>query len=177
MPKAEKEFILNYAMNRWQLNFKKNVGPTSDSIRICSPKTLAEWRDYYYTNMYPAKHLDDLGRALFLHISKDLPVEDRFHPVLLQSITEEDCFRSIPEDSYGFAKYIMNSNNTRLIEEQLQALKEIMNALDTNKYTNISERKNLDFLFNKKYHEQFCHHPLKPFHHLRNTPKLSPDTG
>lgn len=25
------------------------------------------------------------------------------------SITEEDCFRSIPEDSYGFAKYIMNT--------------------------------------------------------------------
>lgn len=32
MPKAEKEFILNYATNRWQLNFKKNVGSTSDSI-------------------------------------------------------------------------------------------------------------------------------------------------
>ena len=91
MPKAEKEFILNYAMNRWQLNFKKNVGPTSDSIRICNPKTLDEWRNYYYSNVYPAEHLDDLGRALFLHISKDLPIEDRFHPVLLQSITEEDC--------------------------------------------------------------------------------------
>lgn len=45
MPKAEKEFILNYAMNRWQLNFKKNVGPTSDSIRICNPSSLEEWKD------------------------------------------------------------------------------------------------------------------------------------
>ena len=47
MPKAEKEFILNYAMNRWQLNFKKNVGPTSDSIRLCNPGTKEEWEDYF----------------------------------------------------------------------------------------------------------------------------------
>lgn len=31
---AKREFVLNYAMNRWQLNFKRNVGPTSDSIRL-----------------------------------------------------------------------------------------------------------------------------------------------
>ena len=28
-----KEWILNSAMNRFQLNFKRNVGPTSESIR------------------------------------------------------------------------------------------------------------------------------------------------
>lgn len=27
-----KEWILNSVMNRFQLNFKKNVGPTSESI-------------------------------------------------------------------------------------------------------------------------------------------------
>ena len=27
----------------------------------------------------------------------------------ISSITEDDCFRSMPEDSYGFAKYIMNT--------------------------------------------------------------------
>jgi len=37
MPRATKEFVLNYAMNRWQLNFKKNVGPTSELIRSCAP--------------------------------------------------------------------------------------------------------------------------------------------
>lgn len=30
-----KEWILNSAMNRFQLNFKRNVGPTSESIRQC----------------------------------------------------------------------------------------------------------------------------------------------
>ena len=37
-----KEWILNSAMNRFQLNFKRNVGATSESIRKCSPKTLHE---------------------------------------------------------------------------------------------------------------------------------------
>ena len=48
-PEAEKEFVLSYAMNRWQLNFKKNVGPTSDSIRECSPTSLGEWENYTTT--------------------------------------------------------------------------------------------------------------------------------
>jgi len=46
-----KEWILNSAMNRFQLNFKRNVGPTSESIRKCAPKTLDEWREYYFTQV------------------------------------------------------------------------------------------------------------------------------
>ena len=42
-----KEWILNSAMNRFQLNFKRNVGPTSEGIRQCAPRTIDEWRDYY----------------------------------------------------------------------------------------------------------------------------------
>ena len=38
-----KEWILNSAMNRFQLNFKRNVGATSESIRKCSPKTLEDF--------------------------------------------------------------------------------------------------------------------------------------
>lgn len=91
MPKAEKEFILNYAMNRWQLNFKKNVGPTSDSVRICNPTTLSEWQAYYYSNVRPSQHIDMLGQILYRHIKNDLPGEDRFHPNLINSVTEQDC--------------------------------------------------------------------------------------
>ena len=39
-----KEWILNNVMNRFQLNFKRNVGPTSENIRKCEPKTIDEWR-------------------------------------------------------------------------------------------------------------------------------------
>lgn len=91
MPRAEKEFILNYAMNRWQLNFKKNVGPTSDSIRKCNPSSLNEWRVYYYQNIRSEEHINKLGQALYSHIVTELPTEDRFHPSLISSITEQNC--------------------------------------------------------------------------------------
>lgn len=91
MPKAEKEFILNYATNRWQLNFKRNVGPTSDSIRLCQPDNKNEWENYYYSNVRSKEHIDSLGKKLFEKITAELPNEDRFHPNLLQSITLNDC--------------------------------------------------------------------------------------
>lgn len=40
-----KEWILNSATNRFQLNFKRNVGATSEEIRKCSPKSLEEWKN------------------------------------------------------------------------------------------------------------------------------------
>ena len=91
MPKANKEFILNYAMNRWQLNFKRNVGATSDSIRLCNPATLSEWEEYYYKNVRNKEHIDQLGEYLYKHIKDELATEERFHPKLIESITEEDC--------------------------------------------------------------------------------------
>ncbi|MBR5222300.1 MAG: MjaI family restriction endonuclease [Clostridia bacterium] len=91
MPKAEKEFILNYAMNRWQLNFKKNVGPTSDSIRLCAPNSYEEWAEYYYIIVRSRGNIDSIGESLYQHIKNDLPGEERFHPTLLSSITKHDC--------------------------------------------------------------------------------------
>ena len=90
-PVASKEFVLNYAMNRWQLNFKRNVGPTSDSIRECRPTSLEDWTLYYYAKVRAKSHIDELGRELFYHISVDLPGETRFHPDLLDVICEKDC--------------------------------------------------------------------------------------
>ena len=46
-----KEWILNSVMNRFQLNFKRNVGPTSESIRECAPKTIDEWQKFYYSKV------------------------------------------------------------------------------------------------------------------------------
>ena len=91
MPIAEKEFVLNYAMNRWQLNFKRNVGPTSESIRNCSPNSLEEWEDYYYSNVRTREHIDSLGEKLYYRVSETLPDEKRFHPELIDSITKDDC--------------------------------------------------------------------------------------
>ncbi len=43
-----KEWILNSATNRFQLNFSRNVGKVAEEIRKCAPKTLSEWEEYYY---------------------------------------------------------------------------------------------------------------------------------
>jgi chemotaxis regulatin CheY-phosphate phosphatase CheZ len=91
MPKVEKEFILNYTMNRWQLNFKKNVGPTSDSIRECVPDSIQEWEIYYYNKIRSREHIQSLGKNLYDRIKNTLPDEKRFHPELLGIITEQDC--------------------------------------------------------------------------------------
>lgn len=70
-----KEWILNSAMNRFQLNFKRNVGPTSESIRQCAPKTLDEWREYYFKNVRSKEHLEELGKKLYVKITEVIHAE------------------------------------------------------------------------------------------------------
>ncbi|HDP67805.1 MAG TPA: MjaI family restriction endonuclease [Candidatus Marinimicrobia bacterium] len=79
-----KEWILNSAMNRFQLNFKRNVGPTSESIRKCEPKTLEEWREYYFSNVRSKDHIIDLGKKLYIKITEVISAE-------VEKITEQDC--------------------------------------------------------------------------------------
>lgn len=79
-----KEWILNSAMNRFQLNFKRNVGPTSESIRKCEPKTLEEWQKYYFSNVKSKQHIIELGKKLYIKITEVISAE-------VEEITEEDC--------------------------------------------------------------------------------------
>lgn len=81
-----KEWILNSAMNRFQLNFKKNVGATSESIRTCSPKTLEEWREYYFSHVRPEEHIVELGKRLYVKITEVIQSE-------VAEITEDDCIQ------------------------------------------------------------------------------------
>jgi hypothetical protein len=76
-----KEWILNSAMNRFQLNFKRNVGPTSESIRKCSPKNMKE---YYFANVRSKEHITDLGKKLYVKITEVIQSE-------VLEITEKDC--------------------------------------------------------------------------------------
>jgi len=79
-----KEWILNSAMNRWQLNFKRNVGAVSESIRKCAPKNIEEWEEYYFKNVRSREHIDGLGRKLYVKITEVIPAE-------VEEVTEEDC--------------------------------------------------------------------------------------
>lgn len=79
-----KEWILNSAMNRFQLNFSRNVGKVSEEIRKCSPKSLQDWESYYYTNVRSRGHLEQLGNKLYVKITEVLAAE-------IEEITREDC--------------------------------------------------------------------------------------
>ncbi len=83
-----KEWILNYIFNRFQLGYRKNVGPLAEEIRKCKPKTLKEWEEYYYKNVRPRQHLVQLGKILWEKIRTVAKKE-------LESITEEDCINYV----------------------------------------------------------------------------------
>lgn len=107
-----KEWILNSATNRFQLNFKRNVGATSEAIRKCEPKSLYEWQDYYFTNIRSQDQIVELGKKLYIKITEVLVAE-------IDQIDEEDCVNYIKElvidRTYdGYVREI------RTIYEQLQ---------------------------------------------------------
>ncbi|PKQ68059.1 MjaI family restriction endonuclease [Raineya orbicola] len=79
-----KEWILNSAVNRFQLNFKKNVGAVSEAIRKCSPKNIEEWRNYYFQNVRSKEHIEELGKRLYVKVTEVIQAE-------VSEITLEDC--------------------------------------------------------------------------------------
>lgn len=79
-----KEWILNSAMNRFQLNFKRNVGAVSEEIRKCAPKNIDDWKKYYFENVRTKEQIEDLGRKLYIKITEVISAE-------VDEVTEEDC--------------------------------------------------------------------------------------
>lgn len=81
-----KEWILNSAMNRFQLNFKRNVGAVSEEIRKCSPKNIEQWEEYYFSNVKTRQHIEDLGRKLYVKITEVIASE-------VDQVSEDDCIQ------------------------------------------------------------------------------------
>ncbi|MDI6811390.1 MAG: MjaI family restriction endonuclease [archaeon] len=107
-----KEWILNSAMNRYQLNYKRNVGAVSEEIRKCAPKTIDEWRDYYFKNVKPKEHIEDLGRKLYVKISEVLAAE-------IEEVTEKDCI-----------EYMLNIVIDRTFDGYMTEIKTIYGQLE-----------------------------------------------
>lgn len=83
-----KEWILNSAINRWGLQKKRMVGAVSDEIRKCSPKTVNDWENYYFKNVYSKDRLVEIGKKLYVKITEVLRAE-------IDDITEEDCIHYV----------------------------------------------------------------------------------
>lgn len=73
---------------RWHLTRPKNVGKVIELISKCSPKSLDEWEEFYYKNVYSREHLEELGRKLYTKVSEALTAE-------ISDITLEDCINFI----------------------------------------------------------------------------------
>ncbi len=56
----------------------------SESIRKCSPKTVDEWRTYYFTNVKSKEHIEELGKKLYIKITEVIQSE-------VATVTEQDC--------------------------------------------------------------------------------------
>ena len=91
--KFKRETLLNYGMNRWGLNKAHSVGPTSELIRNCSPKTFEEWEGYYFNEAVQKKkngikitreYITSLGQKLYIKLSEVVQNE-------LESIKEQEC--------------------------------------------------------------------------------------
>jgi hypothetical protein len=85
-----KEWILNQAMMRFQLNRPKHVGHVAEEIRKCRPKSVEEWEDYYYQKVRSKEQLEIIGKMLYDKITKVCRAE-------IESITEEDCINFVKE--------------------------------------------------------------------------------
>lgn len=79
-----KEWILNGANIRWGLTRKKQVGPVSELIRKCAPKSLGDWQDYYFNKVNSKEHLEQLGRKLFIKVTEVCKAE-------IEEVEEQDC--------------------------------------------------------------------------------------
>lgn len=112
-----KEWILNAATNRFQLNFKRNVGAVAEEIRRCEPKTLDDWQNYYFAQIYSEAHLRSLGEKLFVKVTEVIQSE-------VAQITEDDCVQYIRNlvIERTFAGY---QTEKTTIYEQLQQLLEV----------------------------------------------------
>jgi len=94
-----KEWILNMATNRWGLNKKNSVGPVSQWIRECEPKTVKDWENFYYQKLEeflkkkkifltPQEYIKELGKKLYVKITEVIQAE-------IEEVTEEDCIQYI----------------------------------------------------------------------------------
>lgn len=102
-----KEWIINQANMRWGLTKKNRVGAVSDEIRKCAPKTVDEWQNHYFQNVYPETHLENIGRTLYVKISEVCQAE-------IESVTEEDCI--------GFIKNLVINRTYDGYQSEIQTI-------------------------------------------------------
>ncbi len=91
------------------------VGAVADEIIKCSPKTVEDWEEYYFANVYPKEHLIEIGRKLYVKISEVLRAE-------IDDITEEDCINYV-------INLVINRTFDRYMTEKKTIYEQLQNIL------------------------------------------------
>ena len=154
-----KEWVLNSATNRFQLNFKRNVGATSEAIRKCEPKSLKEWQKYYFANVRTEEQIVELGKKLYVKITEVLVAE-------IDEITEEDCINYIKElvidRTYdGYVREI------KTIYGQLQEILDVKIEAAPDEWDRLF---NVDFFI--KINDKYIGLQIKPVSHTSSIPEI-----
>ncbi len=159
-----KEWVLNSATNRFQLNFKRNVGATSEAIRKCSPKSLEEWQDYYFSNVRSEEHIIELGKKLYVKITEVLVAE-------IDEITEEDCINYIKElvIDRTYDGYI---REIKTIYEQLQQVLQVRISPAPDEWDRLF---NVDFFI--QINDKYIGLQIKPVSQVSSIPEIYKEKG
>lgn len=159
-----KEWILNSAMNRFQLNFKRNVGAVSEEIRKCSPQELKDWKNYYFKNVRNKQHIEELGRKLYVKITEVIVAE-------VEEIKEEDCI------DYMFQLVIDRTFDgyTTEISTIYGQLQEILNEKIEPAPDKWDRLYNVDFFI--KINDKFIGLQIKPVTGVAHIPEIYKEKG
>ncbi|MBF0230538.1 MAG: MjaI family restriction endonuclease [Desulfamplus sp.] len=154
-----KEWILNSVLNRFQLNFKRNVGAVSEEIRKCSPKKLEDWEEYYFNNIRNKDHIVELGKKLYVKITEVVYAE-------IDEITEEDCINYM-------VQLVINRTYDGYTTEISTIYGQLSNILDVkiepapDKWDRLY---NVDFFI--KVNEKYIGLQIKPVSNINSIPQI-----
>ncbi len=110
--------ILNLVAQWTQLLFSRNIGEITNVIQKYAPKSIEDWRSYYYSHVKSEAHIEDLGKQLFERI-------DSFLNPQIHQITEQYCIdyikRVVINQSYNrYVARIYSEENAHLTKIHLQ---------------------------------------------------------
>jgi hypothetical protein len=98
---GSKEQVLNLTAQRFQLTRPGAVGATMELINECDPKSLSEWKSYYFDNAYTRKkESDKITHELLRKLGQRLydKIQDTIIPAWTKAFEEidlNDCIEYI----------------------------------------------------------------------------------
>lgn len=88
---GDKEQVLNLTAQLFQLTRPGSVGPTMELINECRPKTLSEWKIFYFKNAHTRKKISEkITDEVLINLGKKL-----FHKI--QTVTKPKWERAFAE--------------------------------------------------------------------------------